>query len=164
MTTIVYRDGIMATDSRAFSGHRSPIGFKKKLHVLPNGALVASSSSDVGRTDAFAKWCIQAVNEGHPLPACTHDSKIGVQALLVWTDGTVYYWNSRCFTGPLEAPFFAIGSGWEFALGALHAGATAEEAVRIASECDSLTGGPIQTAKLSPISNPPNTPISGVWP
>ncbi|MER9390093.1 hypothetical protein [Mesorhizobium sp. M0435] len=81
----------------------------------------------------------------------------------MWTDGTVHYRNHwSCFTGPLEAPFFAIGSGTEFALGPLHAGRTAEEAVRIASEYDSLTGGPIHTAKLSPIPNPPNTPISGV--
>ena len=149
MTTIVFRDGIMATDSRAYSGDNSPIGFKKKLHVLPNRALVASSGHG-GQTDAFAKWCIQAVNKGHFLPARAHH-RIGVQALLVWTDGTVHYWDSRCFTGALEARFFAIGSGKEFALGALHAGATAEEAVRIASEYDSLTGGPIQTAKLMPV-------------
>ncbi|MER8598322.1 hypothetical protein NKH09_10535 [Mesorhizobium sp. M1339] len=70
----------MATDSRAYSGGGSPIGFKKKLHVLPNGALVASSGHG-GQTDAFAKWCSQVVNEGHPLPARTHDSKIGVKAL-----------------------------------------------------------------------------------
>ncbi|MER8388607.1 hypothetical protein NKH14_24400 [Mesorhizobium sp. M1380] len=67
----------MATDSRVYSSDGSPIGFKKNLHVLLNGALVASSSSDVGQTDAashggqtdaFAKWCSQVVNEGHPHP------------------------------------------------------------------------------------------------
>lgn len=51
--------------------------------------------------------------------------------------------------GPSEmrAPFYADGSGWEIALGAMAAGATAEEAVHIASRYDTKTGGSVTTLR-----------------
>jgi ATP-dependent protease HslVU (ClpYQ) peptidase subunit len=155
MTTICFRAGVMATDSRAYSGDKMPIGEKKKLHRLSNGALVGSSSRIVGNTDSFAAWCQAAIDDGQDLPRIASGTDYGVQALLVWTDGTVHYWNDgTTWTGPLEADFFAIGSGEQFAFGAMKAGATAEEAVRIASECDPWTGGRIQTVTFEPSLKP----------
>jgi ATP-dependent protease HslVU (ClpYQ) peptidase subunit len=40
----------------------------------------------------------------------------------------------------IDEPFFAIGSGKEFAMGALAMGATLEQAMRIAARYDNLTG------------------------
>lgn len=41
-----------------------------------------------------------------------------------------------------------MGSGWEIALGAIHAGASPERAVKIAAQLDTLTGGEITVIKL----------------
>lgn len=155
MTTIAYRAGIMAADSRAFAGDKMPIGSKNKLHVLSNGALVAASSNDVGATDSFASWCRAMVDAGEDLPNMSTGSDYGVQALLVWIDGTVHYWHEgRCFSGPLEGEFFAIGSGEQFAYGAMMAGVSAEQAVRAACVCDPWTDFPVRTARLEPAPSP----------
>jgi hypothetical protein len=42
-------------------------------------------------------------------------------------------------------PFSACGSGYQFALGAMHSGMTAQEAVGVASVYDCYTGGRIDT-------------------
>ena len=40
----------------------------------------------------------------------------------------------------INEPFYAIGSGGSYALGALHSGKTPREAVLVASKCDAGTG------------------------
>ena len=47
--------------------------------------------------------------------------------------------------------FYAIGSGAHFALGALHRGRTAEEAVRVAEVFDQYTGGPVEVVRASEV-------------
>jgi hypothetical protein len=54
----------------------------------------------------------------------------------------VTFWESETVE-VLMAPFFANGSGNLLALGAMEAGATAEEAVRAAMVWDNSTGGAI---------------------
>lgn len=48
----------------------------------------------------------------------------------------------------INEPFFAIGSGSEYALGAMAAGKDAKSAVAIAAQFDPQTGGEIRTVKL----------------
>ncbi|MER9176345.1 peptidase S14 [Mesorhizobium sp. M0955] len=156
MTTIAYKDGILAADSRAYSGDKMPMGFKTKIHRLKGGYLVGASSRDVGKTDAFIDWCRNHVNKGRHPGNQGNAVDIEVQAILVDPEGQVYYWYQlRCFSGPLKDEFFAIGSGDQFAYGAMKAGASAEEAVRIATECDPWSGGPIVTLKLEAPSPAP---------
>ena len=49
---------------------------------------------------------------------------------------------------PLHDPYYAIGSGWEFALSCLALGGTAQDAVRFAAQHDVYTGGEIIIAEL----------------
>ncbi|RWB95563.1 MAG: hypothetical protein EOQ56_27840 [Mesorhizobium sp.] len=159
MTTICYRDGVLAADSRAYAGDKMPMGYKTKIHRLKGGYLVGASSRDVGTTDAFVDWCAGHANKGKHPGLQGHQHEINVQGILVDPEGGVHYWyGQRCFSGPLKDDYFAIGSGEQFAYGAMKAGASAEEAVRIASECDSYTGGPIVTLKLEAPSPAPRKP------
>lgn len=142
MTTAVYRDGILAMDSRAYAGDKHPIGTKNKIKRLADGSLLAVSSRLTGQPESFARWC-ESKKQPH-LAELEGDKTYGVQALLIRTDGSVYYWNDgSCFSGPLEAPYFAIGSGEEYAMGALMMGATAEEAVSIACRSDVWSDFPV---------------------
>lgn len=50
----------------------------------------------------------------------------------------------------LSEPFFAVGSGGTYALGAMSMGATPEKAIEIASRWDPATRLPLETMYLSP--------------
>lgn len=45
----------------------------------------------------------------------------------------------------IQEPVYAIGSGSQYALGALHAGKTTKESIVIASKCDPSTGMGVKT-------------------
>lgn len=150
MTTICYRDGVMAADSRAYSGDKVPIGTKQKIHVMPNGALLASSSTLVGMPEAFTEWVRRTIVNKEAVRAASTDENFGVQSILVWPDGEVFYWcDGRHWAGPVKAEFFALGSGDQYAYGAMKAGASAEKAVRIACECDTWSSEPVQVVTLA---------------
>lgn len=137
MTTIVYRDGVMAADSRAWSGGHSPIGMKNKVHRLEDGTLVGCASSIPGAAEAAVQWYRAGADpKGEPPRE--------FNLLVVRPDGSAYLADDNPYlSGPLHAPYFAIGSGRQFALGALAMGADAVEAVSIGIQLDTCSGGPI---------------------
>lgn len=137
MTTIVYKDGMMVADSRAYAGDKHPIGNKVKIRRLKNGTLIGVSTTSPGGGEAVLNW----IEAGRPKDYTVPEH---FTMLEVHNNGEVYYATGADFlSGPLDAPFFAIGSGEAYAHGALKAGADAIEAVRIACECDTYTGPPI---------------------
>lgn len=145
MTTIAYRDGVMVGDRRAYSGGRAAMGEKSKIHVLRDGSLFGASSSKVGACEK-ARRLVEEHGVEATLPAVQE-----VQALVVRPDGKVFYLNDGdSFSGPLSGAFFAIGSGEQFAIGAMAAGASALEAVKIASECEPWTGAGVDVLVMVP--------------
>lgn len=143
MTTIVYRAGILAADSRAYSGDKNPIGEKHKIHRLADGCLIGASSNKVGACEKFRRLVAASGVEG------TFEDEVPVQAIVIRPDGSFFYFNNQdSFSGPITAEYMAIGSGEEYAKGALKMGASAVDAVRIAIECDPWTGGKIHTLEL----------------
>lgn len=149
MTTIVYRDGVLVSDSRAYSGRKLPIGSKDKIHRLSDGSLVGVSTTLPGLSDELIAW-FEAGADTQDLPDCSpSDQHGGFVALRIMADGEVFYYQNRATpSGPLRAAFFAIGSGEEYALGALEAGAGAREAVEIACKLDPWSGFPIRELEL----------------
>lgn len=147
MTTIAYRGGVLAADSRAYSGGAAPIGAKVKIHRLPDGTLFGVSSNNVGADTLLRRWV-----EGGCQPAESGDLKPdSFSVLLIRPDGAVFYANDNLdLSGPLSAPFFAIGSGKEAALGAMVMGADARRAVEVACELDMWSGGPVTVLEWEP--------------
>lgn len=146
MTTIVYRDGIMAADSRAYGGRQSRFltGVKKKVHRCPDGTLVGGSSSLPGAVDTVLEWFWNGGKiESFPGPVPESFS-----LLVVKPDGSAYFYDdSLHISGPIKADFYTIGSGMDVALGALSMGATASQAVDIACIHDPYSAGPIFTVE-----------------
>lgn len=64
--------------------------------------------------------------------------------------GRAFRLESGLFPLLIEEPFFAIGSGAEMAIAAMHCGRTAREAVEVACEYDIHTSGPITEVSLEP--------------
>lgn len=145
MTTIVFRDGILAADTRAYSGDRSPMGQKQKIffaqHSDGSVSTFGISTPNPGFSEEIQKWFN---NEKHPDFEPQLNGR-GFSALEIMQDGAVYFYNDN-FTpsGPLRGDWFAIGSGQDFAIGALEMGATAQEAVVVAAKNDAWTGGEVQ--------------------
>lgn len=147
MTTIAYRAGTMAADSRAYAGDRRPMGFKTKIKRLANGGLMASSSVRPGNAELLF-----AIVNGNGIEAPI-DPPIDAQSLVVMPGGDVYYYaNGGRFTGPLNGEYFAVGSGEDYALGAMAMGADAIKAVEMAKLHDVFSGGPtqVETVDLKP--------------
>jgi hypothetical protein len=148
VTTIVYRDGVLAADSRAYAGNRSPIGFKQKIRAIVVDEvpyLVGVSTPVPGYGEAVLNW-FEAGHNFHDSPPMPEG---GFTLLAVDAAGQAYYANDTFYlSGPLDAPFWAIGSGEEYAIGALTSGASAFEAVKVAMTYDQWTGGPIHTLRF----------------
>lgn len=149
MTTIAYRNGIMAADTRAYSGGSVPIGQKNKIHRLDDGSLVGVSSTEPGMAEAFAAWLNDGANPEEA--AFAGDRLKNLSALHITPEGQVFFYCENITpSGPLYSRFFAIGSGEQYALGALSSGATAEAAVKVAGLHDVWTNQDIITVPLIP--------------
>lgn len=145
MTTICYRDGYLAADSRAYSGDREPMGMKTKLFDLKDGGAVGISTSCVGYSERFAKW----LNDGADEKNFPFTGDFHLVALMVNGAGEVFYFkNSPYPTGPLKANFFSIGTGSDYALGAMEQGASAIDAIHVAKKLDVWTDGDVLVKDL----------------
>lgn len=78
--------------------------------------------------------------------------------IIVLKDGRVRAWEDLGWVD-IDAPFRALGTGSQIALGAMAAGASAIEAVTIASNFDAYTGGDISVFSLEAAEESP--PIEG---
>ncbi len=138
MTTIAYRDGCMAGDTRVTEGRLVHPEKARKVHRLRNGCLfgAAGLSQDI----AILKRAL-ARNEKQP------KQELDVDALCVMPNGDILFWGGKVWE-KIDTPFIAIGSGKKFAYGAMQVGATAREAVRAACKLEKHTGGPVHVVKL----------------
>lgn len=135
MTTIAYRDGVLAADT-ALSRGDSLHGRVVKVGKSPSG-LLGGACGDATFTHAFVGW-LEAEQGERPKP----QDRDGGTAVLIHQDGRI-----ECIehggSFVVEAAYWAIGSGRPEALGAMFAGAGAEVAVRAAMAHDAHTGGDV---------------------
>ncbi len=136
MTVIAYRDGILATDSGAWYGDAF-LGYGDKIAILPDASLLATSGT--WSDGAIAREWFSG-NQLGERPRM-EDSFGG---LLVRPGGLVLQLGSKLVPFEIRGPFHADGSGHEIALGAMHMGATAIQAVEAACEWGARCRGPVQ--------------------
>lgn len=139
MTTIVYRNRVLAGDTQVMSGDMRLPERVRKVRRLRDGRLFGWS----GKV-ASAQRVAQALNKGETLPKLPVSDFKGI---LVDTDGHVFTIEEGELL-PVNSDYTAIGSGREYAYGALAMGASAAKAVSVASSLDSGTGGRIDTVML----------------
>lgn len=131
----------MAADTRAYAGFNGDIGQKRKIRRFGNGTLIGVSTNQVGAGELIMDWYIKGAKK--PVPELPEDI---FTMLVVKPNGEAYYANnSFLIAGPLTGEYFAIGSGSDYAQGAMAMGASAEQAVEIAARFDVWSGAPIIT-------------------
>jgi|GEM_PF-2094566 len=119
MTVIAYKDGVMAADSRAYSGGTGAIGRKWKVRRAPDGTLIGCSSNQPGVSEAAMAWYIDGADP-EKAPKLNEPS---FSLLAVRPDGRAFIADDRfLLSGPLEGEVFATGSGGYAAHGAMLAG------------------------------------------
>lgn len=142
MTTIAYKDGIMAADSGVtyddtYKGSTQKIFFSKKSGVVGMCGSLAYLAK-------FKKW----VEVEHCDLAKIPNTEGDATALWLKTDETV--WLIECgLAVQVNAPYYATGSGHALATGAMAAGASAEQAVLVATIHDAHSYAPVQVANLA---------------
>lgn len=155
MTVIAYssKHRVMAADSRFVSGASTRVGSGKKIFRLKNGCL-CGAAGEADTRDLMVMLGRMSVNR---LPSRDDLGVLSqeIQALLVYPSGIVarlvvsYDSNSwRAETVVLEDTFYAIGSGADFAYGAMESGASPKRAVEIACKRDTGCGLPVQVESL----------------
>lgn len=152
MTTIAYRDGVLAADSRATwdDGVASKVvkmwALLSKIEPV-KGAILLATAGDLYAALLFKDWLESG---GEPR---LHDRGVGEQhdfeAVIVHKSG-IYSANRLCRIVENPEPFWAAGSGCKFALAAMHCGKSARDAVQVAMHFDPYTAGRINTMTLDP--------------
>lgn len=148
MSVVAWKDGLMAADSRAYGGSycASP-GSKWKIHRLADGSLIGLVSSIVGASEYVLEW----VRGGMDTAARPTGAVAGF--ILIRPSGLLFLGDAKeggavHVSGPIKSKCHAIGSGAEFAIGAMHAGLSAEGAVRVACKLDNHSGLPVRSLRL----------------
>jgi len=141
MTTIVFRDGVLAFDSRITAdtllfGHSIKGKITKEFMVA-----AAGSMQDV---QAFIDWVCLGYTEESKRKFGLADREVEVEGIVVTKKGEVYVFDNRLYPYQITAPFIALGSGAHIAIGAMAMGANSYRAVKIASLYDTATGGDVK--------------------
>jgi 20S proteasome alpha/beta subunit len=144
MTTIAYRDGILAADTRATdSGYHPGIYRCEKLFRVGNDIVGTAGDDTPGMV--FLDWYTH--KDKRKPPSRLVDGEADFCCLVLSKNGLFWY-DKWCRPNKVLDEFYAIGSGGAYAMGAMGMGATAEEAVRQAARWDCYTGGDIVTMAL----------------
>ncbi len=145
MTTIAVRDGVMAADTMESiateaGGSRKFLGCKK---IYTGMGQIIGTSGDSTPGHIAATWLTTGSGAE---PDFTVDDDF---ELLVLNENGLFTVDRYMVPIELNEPFYAVGSGTKAALGAMHMGATAAEAVKVASKIDPYTSARVVTRTLT---------------
>lgn len=155
MTTIAYKDGVIAYDSRVTRGSLiDHDDYEKLIHRNGHQFLFTGCGADFAALmDEFfgVKVSDNPLDANGLVITNGRICQIGRDAESgFWLDDV---WMERSF---------AIGSGRDFALAAMDMGATAKEAVEVAAKRDVYTGGTIRTLVIDEARADAKTTSAGV--
>lgn len=146
MTTIAYKDGVIACDGRACSGDTILSDEAEKCLVRQDGVRFWFSGCNYLQDELLREWPSGKLSSNRF--AAFAYSEEGLFFVSASEDGEI----ESC-RHPLDTPF-SIGSGSDHALTAMDMGASAEEAVEMAAKRDINTGGKIRVYELQISAEP----------
>lgn len=151
MTTIAWSGTEVAADSQVSYGMCRGAGKVSKLER--RGGVVYACTGTAPLFGPMIKWVEEDGADPEKKPKIPDEK---ATTLLVFKDGKCFAYRTDIpYPEEMAAPD-AWGSGAEFAIGAMRAGATAKRAVEIAIACDVHSGGPVQVIDLLALENVEN--------
>lgn len=146
MTTIATDGKTMAGDGYSYVNGTRATDATVKVERLRDASLYGACGNH-GDGVKHRQW-LEAQIGGSIVGDCPKlDDGFGF--ILLRTDGTILQGGSDGIGCEIDAPF-AIGSGMDYALGAMDAGASPKRAIEIASGRDKSTGGVITVLEVTP--------------
>lgn len=142
MTTIAYRKGILAADMGTY-----PSRMGETFKIAQNGQFLAGACGNATYSAAFLKWFLGG-RKGEP-PEARSDSDGCDRGVIIGptTTDLLVFEQGGSFR-MIKSPYFAMGSGRQYALGAMYAGASAKEAVEAAMRHDDFTWGSVMVLRF----------------
>lgn len=144
MTTIAYCDGKLAADAQSTSCGVITGGVMK-IGRRQDGTL-CGATGDAAFNYLFVQWVIGGEQGEAPKIPTDGDGDATAGGFIIRPDGQVWF-HEIGGAFPMTGEYFAWGSGREFAMGAMFAGATAYGAVEAAVAHCTGTGGEITVLK-----------------
>lgn len=149
MTTIIATKNKILSDGKVtFGGRVDSINFKKVRKI---GDYLVGGAGRLTSVLSFFQWFEQnlqceAARDAVPgLMIHSDPDKEDEEfiALVVHPDGRIFLHegNNPTRAYPIDEEYYAVGSGSDFALAALDAGATPEQAMEVAKKRDAFSGG-----------------------
>lgn len=151
MTTIAYRDGILASDGRMTSGDII-VSEKTEKVFRCEGSIIGRKVVAFGISGHSAAIHYINLKDGID-PGTQFPAGIYFNLIAICEDGAVIELSKQekdayCHINEIKAPYHATGSGYQLALGAMAMGSSAEGAVLAAVKHDSGTGGKIKVIEV----------------
>ena len=150
MSTIAFRDGIMAGDTKIGAGKLNTFGFMNKVKKVEGHLLGGTGSAELVAwffKNFKPSWCTRKTwNEDSKVAQGREDE---FEALIVTPEKKIILIEEKML--PFEVGtigYIAIGSGSDVACGAMFAGADAATAVAAAIRHDESTGGRVIKIRL----------------
>ena len=140
MTTIAANREMLAGDQKCTDDDKS---FRTRKIRRVGDALVGAAGTGpaIGK---FFRWLEHGKQEEPPKFA--KDDEL---VALVVTPAGLFSYDASCTPEEILDEFYAVGSGAQAALAAMHLGCDPERAVEIACKVDNSTGGPVDILRLN---------------
>lgn len=144
MTTVVWRAPFLAADQQLTGGVVHAVHKLARFHDRELGPCIFGAAGLWRPTKRLLAW-IEGGREGR----CPSTNEVDV-LVVIRSTMTCEQWESDRGTlirTAFAGPYVAIGTGANFALGALHAGASVRRAIAAAAAHDELTGKGVQVIR-----------------
>lgn len=145
MTVVVYRDGVMAGDRLVTRGGYR-VGYTTKVFRTGDGSLWGCAGETASISN-FTGWLLGGMEGAMPVPIDRGETS-SYCVLHVDAGGVVRRLEAEGWCCAGGYGYAVIGSGLAVALGALHAGASARDAVLAAIEHTADCGGAVDEVRL----------------
>lgn len=140
MTTIAYRDGVLAADSSCWVD-TTRVHSARKIWRVHGGLIGFAGTISYGL--AMVRW-LQSGADPDDYPKESNGS-----CIIIDRRGIIRSYESGSTTSMrIVEKYVSIGSGSSVALGAMFAGANAKDAIKASIKYDAYTSGPIKTLRL----------------
>lgn len=144
MTVIAWDGTTLAADKRAVCN-----GFIRTTTKIKRiRDMLVGCAGDLGVAAAMMAWIERGCDESK-YPDSQKDTDDMVSTIIIWPDKTIWRYEITPFPFRIEDTVFAIGSGRDYAIGAMSRGATAKEAVFAASLYDIYCGNGIDELQFN---------------
>lgn len=140
MTTIAFKDGVLATDTRMVDDDHRPMLCTKIRYISKD--IIIACGGDVNSEFRAIQYFSDPDYEVKEPPNLGKKSEF--QCILI-VKNKAYFCDGALYPQPLEHPHYAIGTGAPYAFAYMDLGHSAEEAVKFASRFDVHTNDIVAT-------------------